>query len=336
MKKYVGKQKNSPFSSPKYPKISPNISLGKLCRNLRITEKDLLEHLTRREQTEIPASIFSNEKLSGFELITKYLIENCRLQISEAARLLKRDYQTIRTEYRNSKKKQPSRLAVPASKYFFPITALANRKFSVLEAIVTLMKDELGLKFIEIACELHRDPRNIFTAYQRARAKNKETQSNESSNPLNRSVAGLCRKLNITEKALLEQLKTREAQTQIPTSIFSNEKLSGLELISKYLIENCGLQFAEAGRILNRDSRTVWTSYQSASRKHIGRLSVPASKYFFPISILSDRKFSVLEAIVTLMKEQLGLTFSEIASELYRDQRNIWTVYNRAKTKCKK
>ncbi|MFH1181908.1 MAG: hypothetical protein V1702_03035 [Candidatus Woesearchaeota archaeon] len=155
-------------------------------------------------------------------------------------------------------------------------------------------------------------------------------------NLLGRRIDELCTKFGITQEDILEFLKNRKKPSDIPVSIFSNEKLSGFELVCKYLREDCGMRFAEAARILNRDYRTIWASYSSASRKHRGRLSVPASKYFFPITALADRNFSVLEAIVMFMKEQLGLRFSEIAAELYRDQRNIWTVYQRAKAKCKK
>jgi hypothetical protein len=52
-----------------------------------------------------------------------------------------------------------------------------------------------------------------------------------------------------------------------------------------------------------------------------------------PLKILQDRGVAVLEAIVEYLKEEKKLKYSEIAILLNRDQRTIWTVYNRVKKK---
>jgi len=52
-----------------------------------------------------------------------------------------------------------------------------------------------------------------------------------------------------------------------------------------------------------------------------------------PISVLQDTSVSVLEAIVEYLKEAKGLRYREIGKLLNRDERNIWTVYKRAKVK---
>ena len=54
-----------------------------------------------------------------------------------------------------------------------------------------------------------------------------------------------------------------------------------------------------------------------------------------PLEILRDRTVSVLESIVEYLKNK-GLSFHEIGLLLNRDERNIWTVYNRAKKKRSK
>jgi DNA-binding CsgD family transcriptional regulator len=51
-----------------------------------------------------------------------------------------------------------------------------------------------------------------------------------------------------------------------------------------------------------------------------------------PITVLSDRSLSPLEAICLYLKEQ-GLTNHQIAQSVGRDDRTIWTVINRAKKK---
>ena len=55
-----------------------------------------------------------------------------------------------------------------------------------------------------------------------------------------------------------------------------------------------------------------------------------------PTSIFQDRELSVLEAITEYLKEKKGMRYSEIAKLLNRDDRTIWTSYNRAKAKRKK
>jgi DNA-directed RNA polymerase specialized sigma24 family protein len=55
-----------------------------------------------------------------------------------------------------------------------------------------------------------------------------------------------------------------------------------------------------------------------------------------PLRVLRDRTLAVLEAIVEYLKEEKHLKYVEIAKLLNRDQRTIWTVYNRAKKKRKK
>ncbi len=52
-----------------------------------------------------------------------------------------------------------------------------------------------------------------------------------------------------------------------------------------------------------------------------------------PSYIFLDRSLSVLEVIVKYLKEKKSLTYHEIAVLLNRDDRTIWTVYQRVKKK---
>ena len=54
-----------------------------------------------------------------------------------------------------------------------------------------------------------------------------------------------------------------------------------------------------------------------------------------PTYILKDRSVSVLEASVEYLKNNEKLSFHEIALLINRDDRTIWTVYDRAKKKRK-
>ena len=119
----------------------------------------------------------------------------------------------------------------------------------------------------------------------------------------------------------------------IPVSIFDSEELSALEAICKYLREDLDLNYSKIASILNRDSRTIWTTYNIACRKRKEKLSVKESKFFIPVSIFTDRRLSVLEALVGYLKDNFKLRYSQIAVLLNRDERNMWSVYSRYKKK---
>jgi len=55
-----------------------------------------------------------------------------------------------------------------------------------------------------------------------------------------------------------------------------------------------------------------------------------------PSSIFQDRSLSVLEAMVEFFKEKKEMKYSEIARLLNRDDRTVWTAYQRAKEKRRK
>ncbi len=59
------------------------------------------------------------------------------------------------------------------------------------------------------------------------------------------------------------------------------------------------------------------------------------SSVLIPSNIFKDRNLAVLESLVEYLKEIRGFSFHEIGVLLNRDERNIWTVYSRAKKKRK-
>lgn len=54
-----------------------------------------------------------------------------------------------------------------------------------------------------------------------------------------------------------------------------------------------------------------------------------------PVEIFQNRSLAPLEAISEYLKDVKGLSYHEIAVFLNRDDRTIWTCYNRAKKKKK-
>lgn len=140
-------------------------------------------------------------------------------------------------------------------------------------------------------------------------------------------------KFSINEILSLIEEKPISKELLIPVSIFEIKNLSALEAICKYLKEELEINYNKIALLLNRDSRTIWTTYNNALQKRKERLPVKESKFFIPISILTDRKLSVLESIVSYLKDNFNLRYSEISILLTRDERNIWTIYNRYKKK---
>ena len=119
----------------------------------------------------------------------------------------------------------------------------------------------------------------------------------------------------------------------LPVAMFNNDSLSALETITKYIKEEISLSYREIAFLLNRNERTIWGAYYSSRRKMQGRFFMNYSRFYIPIFIFKDRSLSVLETITRYLKEELGLRYCQIASLLSRDDRTIWTVYNRAKKK---
>ena len=60
---------------------------------------------------------------------------------------------------------------------------------------------------------------------------------------------------------------------------------------------------------------------------------VEKSSLAIPTSIFKNRELSALEAITVHLRDKKGLTYAQIARLLNRDDRTIWTAYQRAKKK---
>ena len=92
------------------------------------------------------------------------------------------------------------------------------------------------------------------------------------------------------------------------------------------------MNYSKIARLLNRDDRTIWTAYNKAKEKYSNSFEIIGTKIFLPVSIFKNRKLTVLESAIIFLKQR-DLKHSEIANLLNRDQRNIWTIYSRAKKK---
>ncbi|MBW3015020.1 hypothetical protein KY330_01230 [Candidatus Woesearchaeota archaeon] len=122
---------------------------------------------------------------------------------------------------------------------------------------------------------------------------------------------------------------------RIPVSLFMDRSLSVLEVLVEYLKEEMHFTFHEIAVMTNRDDRTIWTVYSRVKKKREkkSKPELQKSEVFVPLSVLLDRTLSVLEVLVEYLKEKLHLTYHEIAVLTNRNDRTIWTVYDRARKK---
>ena len=125
---------------------------------------------------------------------------------------------------------------------------------------------------------------------------------------------------------------TSKTKIFIPSCIFS-KKLSSTETIVKFLKEGYNLNFQQIAYLLSKKRQSVWRSYKLATKKHKETFQITNLLFPIPIKIFKDSKLSLLETLVYFLKENYKLSFSEISTLLMRDQRTIWTVYQRTRKK---
>ena len=103
----------------------------------------------------------------------------------------------------------------------------------------------------------------------------------------------------------------------------------------KYLKENRSKTNTEIADLLKRSSKTIWTTYKNAVKKHPAKIAeeMAGQDVFIPLSLFTDRTLGVQEAMVRYLREEKRLSYHLIAVMLNRDDRTIWTVYSRVKKK---
>jgi hypothetical protein len=78
-------------------------------------------------------------------------------------------------------------------------------------------------------------------------------------------VFNVKKKFNLSDEELLDLFQERN-EINLPISIF-NDKLGMLESTSLYMKDKLNLSFNEIAKLLQRDYKTIWTSYNKAKQK---------------------------------------------------------------------
>jgi len=130
-----------------------------------------------------------------------------------------------------------------------------------------------------------------------------------------------------------DALRTKQQlPTHIPVSIFATE-LSPAEAVVKYLKEHHSMTFSEIAKLINRDQRGIWGSYARSQRKLPGAFDLGFAVHTIPISCFNDRSRSILEHVVTHLKDEKELKPAQICSLLNKKPSTIWTAYQRGRRK---
>ena len=80
-------------------------------------------------------------------------------------------------------------------------------------------------------------------------------------------ILSIKEKYILTEEEIQDLFKKREGEIVLPISIF-NEKLGMLEAASLYLKDEMNLSFNDIAKLLKRNYKTIWTSYNKAKKKN--------------------------------------------------------------------
>lgn len=132
-------------------------------------------------------------------------------------------------------------------------------------------------------------------------------------------------KYNLDKNITISLSEKKENNDFLPCSIFHNE-LGIFESVVKFLHENKKLNFKEISKITKRSSNNIAVTYLKAKKKYYPEFEVDYSNKV-PLNIFSE-KYTCFESICLYLKKTFN--YHEIAELLDRDDRTIWTTYNRA------
>lgn len=162
-------------------------------------------------------------------LLTGVIIRRKRKKKEELLEFLDENLEEIISIVKENKiKKETKDLQIPIN--------LFKENLGAAEILSKYLKENINLRFSEIATILNRDQRTIALNYKNA-IKKKKTK-----------------------------LSIRKTKISIPINILANRKLSILESITYYLKEQ-GYKNTEIAKLLNKDQRNIWIFYSRAVKK---------------------------------------------------------------------
>ena len=139
----------------------------------------------------------------------------------------------------------------------------------------------------------------------------------------------LKQKYNYSDEEILK-LWNNGNEILVPVVIFANG-LSPAETLAKFLKENHRLSYDGASKLIGIHQRSIWANYKRAAKKMPAPFQI-SNGISVPVSVFNSEK-SVLEALVSYLKDVKKMRNRKIAQLLSKNPSNIWTLYKRAKSK---
>ncbi|MFC1741662.1 hypothetical protein ACFL3V_03955 [Nanoarchaeota archaeon] len=138
--------------------------------------------------------------------------------------------------------------------------------------------------------------------------------------------------LSEEEKQAL-QVKLSQESRSIPVSVFRCG-LSGLEAVTVFLKDTRQWNIRRISSELNRKPSTLYATYTNAKKKLSQEMDVTDFSFAIPVDVFADRRFSVLELIVSHMRDKQDLALPRIATLLGKNYSTVKTAYRRYRKKC--
>jgi hypothetical protein len=120
-----------------------------------------------------------------------------------------------------------------------PVPIFREQQLTHLGSLIKYLKETESLSFQQIAAVLQRDAKAVSKIYMVS-----------------------CRKKH-------GSFTICDDDFCVPLSAFNNRSLSILENLTEYLKDTSKLRYNEIARLINRDQRTIWTSYVRAKQKRL-------------------------------------------------------------------
>jgi len=320
--------------------------LESLKKDYELDDKSILKLIKEKDKiVNVPASVFNNS-LAPLEAVVLFLKEHLGYSFHNIALLLKRDDRTIWLTYSNAAKKKVALEVV--SEFNVPVSIFSDRKFSILESAAAYFVGR-GLSFKQISELLGKNPKTLWTVYSRYTKKGGKKgefssfdseqsrifeiliKEREALDELGRIFERLKDSYGMGYEEVLKLIKEKDKIVHVPASVFNNS-LAPLEAVVLFLKEHLGYSFHKIALLLKRDDRTIWLTHRNAVKKKVALEVV--SEFNIPVSIFSDRKFSILESAVAYFVGR-GLSLKQISELFGKNPKTIWTVYHRYKIKLK-
>lgn len=132
-------------------------------------------------------------------------------------------------------------------------------------------------------------------------------------------------KYNLDKNIEIVLSEKKENKDFLPCSIFHND-LGVFESVVKFLHEDKKLDFKQISKITKRTHNNIAVTYLKSKKKYYPEFDIDYSNKI-PLTVFSE-KYTCFESICLYLKKTFN--YHEIAQLLDRDDRTIWTTYQRA------